>query len=697
MASATSSSDFVIGKLLGEGAFGKVFLCHEKTDKSRKYAMKVIDLSKSPPEERDSAVREAKLLQQLKHEHIVAYVSSFRERASLCIVTEYCDSGDLSDALEKQRGRALPEDQIVNWFGQICRALKYLHIRNILHRDIKTQNVFLTGPKKDAKLGDLGIAKVLDRRQSKAVTMCGTPSYMSPEIFQGKPYDTKSDIWSMGVVVYEMTTLEKPFDANFMQQLIFQIVHGKLPPMPKDKYSKQLCSLLEKMLCKDPSTRPSADDILKNPSFITFKQNKTRKHKTKYYETQTGNTDAKIKYQFSTNEGLVIKLYKKHIARLDVDAIVNAANHRLANVGGVADVIAKAAGHKMAQECNHIITQQGQILDGDNVVTSAGNLPYKAVIHAVGPRWHEHKNKAECLKILKFTIINILDTARSNNFKCVAMPPISSGVCGVPKSMCAAMYLRGISEFSKQGQLGSMKEFHIIDIHDDILDMTNDWYSKLQKNPRCLDVDAVLSGSDGVNILRNYRGKTDIHIYTKDILKIRGIDVIVVSEDSFVKGEGGLSRTLLTAGCDQYRQEHRQLQPQSNNSTTGLSRTVVFMTTGGHKLPFKHVVHAVLRREKGDTEDQYQTVLWSTIDNVLSTVNTMKTANDVTLAIPMIGLGAKPSDEIMKKCCWTLKESITKFLEIWPSIHISEIHLVNNFDTTTRVLQQMFHNTKSSR
>lgn len=159
--------------------------------------------------------------------------------------------------------------------------------------------------------------------------------------------------------------------------------------------------------------------------FFTFLQ--TRKHKTKYYETQTGNNDAKIKYQISTDEGLVIKLYKKHIARLNVDAIVNAANHRLANVGGVADVIAKAAGHKMAQECNHIITQEGQILDGYNVVTSAGNLPYQAVIHAVGPRWHEYKNKADCLKILKVTIINILETARSKHFKCVAMPPISSG------------------------------------------------------------------------------------------------------------------------------------------------------------------------------------------------------------------------------------------------------------------------------
>ncbi|XP_071124258.1 serine/threonine-protein kinase Nek3-like [Mytilus edulis] len=122
---------------------------------------------------------------------------------------------------------------------------------------------------------DLPFHKVLERPNAKAVTFCGSPYYMSPEIFACKPYDTKSDIWAMGVVIYEMSTLERPFDAMLMQQLVFKIVHGELPPMPKDKYSAQFCSLLEKMMCKDSKTRPSADDILSDSLFTTFKKPKT--------------------------------------------------------------------------------------------------------------------------------------------------------------------------------------------------------------------------------------------------------------------------------------------------------------------------------------------------------------------------------------------------------------------------------------
>ncbi|XP_071170069.1 serine/threonine-protein kinase Nek5-like [Mytilus edulis] len=275
MAAAASPIEFELEKTLGEGAFGKVFLCCDKTDKTRKYAMKVIDLSKSPQEEREAAEREARLLSDFKHDNIIAYIDSFQEKGALCIVTEFCDGGDLSEYIEKRSGRPFNEDQIVNWFRQICSGLQYLHARNCLHRDIKTQNVFLTGPKKTAKLGDLGLAKVLERPNAKAVTFCGSPYYMSPEIFACKPYDSKSDIWALGVIIYEMSTLERPFDAMLMQQLVFKIVHGELPPMPKDKYSAQFCSLLEKMMCKDSKTRPSADDILSDSLFTTFKKPKT--------------------------------------------------------------------------------------------------------------------------------------------------------------------------------------------------------------------------------------------------------------------------------------------------------------------------------------------------------------------------------------------------------------------------------------
>lgn len=272
MAAAAGPIEFELEKTLGEGAFGKVFLCCDKLDKAKKYAMKVIDLSKSPADEREAAEREARLLSDFRHENIIAYIDSFQERGALCIVTEFCDGGDLSELIEKRSGNPFSEDRIVTWFRQICSGLQYLHGRNVLHRDIKTQNVFLTGKEQIAKLGDLGLAKVLERPTAKAVTFCGSPYYMSPEIFACKPYDTKSDIWAMGVCIYEMSTLERPFDAMLMQQLVFKIVHGELPPMPKEKYSAQFCKVLEKMLCKDSKARPTADDLLADTLFKTAKK-----------------------------------------------------------------------------------------------------------------------------------------------------------------------------------------------------------------------------------------------------------------------------------------------------------------------------------------------------------------------------------------------------------------------------------------
>ena len=139
-------------------------------------------------------------------------------------------------------------------------------------------------------------------------------------------------------------------------------------------------------------------------------------------------TQMDMKYEFDTKDGLHVKLYRKAITKLNVDAIVNAANDELANIGGVAEVIEKAAGPQMKRDCKDIIWTHGKIQEGNNVTTSAGNLNYKAVIHAVGPRWYDHQDKSQCLNILKDTIINILITACRHGYKSVAMPPISSGL-----------------------------------------------------------------------------------------------------------------------------------------------------------------------------------------------------------------------------------------------------------------------------
>ncbi|XP_060565585.1 serine/threonine-protein kinase Nek1-like [Ruditapes philippinarum] len=258
-----SSDEFVLEKTLGEGAFGKVYLV--KGQDAKQYAMKIIDLRTSPEEEKELAVKEANLLKELNHPNVLQYTDSFESDGALCIVTEFCSNGDLSEFLEKRKGKKLEEDQLREWFRQITCALQYLHRKTIIHRDVKTPNVFLS-MSWEVKLGDMGLAKVLERPNAKAVTFCGSPYYMSPEIFSCKPYDSKSDIWALGVIVYEMATLERPFDAMLMHQLVFKIVHGGLPNMPTG-YKGELTDLLKQIMQKEPEKRPSADDILQHDYF----------------------------------------------------------------------------------------------------------------------------------------------------------------------------------------------------------------------------------------------------------------------------------------------------------------------------------------------------------------------------------------------------------------------------------------------
>lgn len=118
---------------------------------------------------------------------------------------EHADGGDLQTKIKKvkEENSYLTEDQVLNYFTQICLAIKHLHDRKILHRDLKSQNIFLT-KSGIVKLGDFGIAKVLSHTKENVQTIVGTPYYLSPEIVENKPYNYKSDIWSLGILLYEM-------------------------------------------------------------------------------------------------------------------------------------------------------------------------------------------------------------------------------------------------------------------------------------------------------------------------------------------------------------------------------------------------------------------------------------------------------------------------------------------------------------
>ncbi|NXO36540.1 NEK4 kinase, partial [Locustella ochotensis] len=228
------------------------------------YVIKKLNLRSASSRERRAAEQEAQLLSQLRHPNIVTYRESWQgDDGHLYIVMGFCEGGDLYHKLKEQKGKLLPENQVVEWFVQIAMALQYLHEKHILHRDLKTQNIFLTRTN-IIKVGDLGIARVLENQYDMASTLIGTPYYMSPELFSNKPYNYKSDVWALGCCVYEMATLKHAFNAKDMNSLAYRIIEGKLPPMPKD-YSPQLVEIIQTMLSKKPEERPSVKSILRQP------------------------------------------------------------------------------------------------------------------------------------------------------------------------------------------------------------------------------------------------------------------------------------------------------------------------------------------------------------------------------------------------------------------------------------------------
>ena len=183
--------------------------------------IKQIDIGEMTEEERKETLREAKILEVLNHPNITRFREVYKtKKGKLCIVMDYCDGGDLQTKVKNQAkikdasGKVVyfSENEVLNWFTQICLALKHVHDKKILHRDLKSQNLFLT-KRGILKLGDFGIARVLSNTKSKAKTVVGTPYYLSPEISRSESYNFKSDIWSLGVLLYEMAALQPPFNA----------------------------------------------------------------------------------------------------------------------------------------------------------------------------------------------------------------------------------------------------------------------------------------------------------------------------------------------------------------------------------------------------------------------------------------------------------------------------------------------------
>mmetsp|Transcript_37050 Transcript_37050/g.105925 ORF Transcript_37050/g.105925 Transcript_37050/m.105925 type:complete len:446 (-) Transcript_37050:167-1504(-) len=256
-------------RIVGKGSFGCCWLVENEA--SEQCILKQVDVSKMSTKQTEEAANEVKVLAKLRHPFIINYRESYLVDGLLCIITDYAEKGDLHRVIHRQKrgGRLLEEATVLRWFAQTSLALKHVHDRHIVHRDLKTQNIFLAGPGQgNVKVGDFGIARVLEHTQDCAKTAIGTPYYLSPEICQERPYNHKSDVWSLGCVLHELATLQHAFDADSMRGLVMKILRGEPPQVPAS-FSSELGALARELLTKDPCSRPSVDEVLRKPVMRT--------------------------------------------------------------------------------------------------------------------------------------------------------------------------------------------------------------------------------------------------------------------------------------------------------------------------------------------------------------------------------------------------------------------------------------------
>ena len=256
-------NNFELISKLGEGSYSTVYKVRRKAD-LKMYALKKVKLKNLSEKEKQNALNEIRILASIKSDHIIAYKEAFIEEKEkiLCLVTEFANKGDLFQKITyfKQMQKSFEEKDIWNIFIQILKGLKCLHDHNILHRDLKSANIFLFNNNL-AKIGDLNVSKVT--KNGIGHTQTGTPYYASPEVWNDESYTNKSDIWSLGCVLYEMICLTPPFKAESMDRLYHKIIKGKYNKIP-EKYSKELNEILKLLFNVNPKERPSCDELLKN-------------------------------------------------------------------------------------------------------------------------------------------------------------------------------------------------------------------------------------------------------------------------------------------------------------------------------------------------------------------------------------------------------------------------------------------------
>jgi len=230
----------------------------------RVVAVKKVQIFGMDSEGRKECVNEARILQALpEHPNIIRYLDSYIHDNDLFLVLELAESGDLCKLLDEARKakQTFIEADIWFYFIQICDALRLMHSCRVMHRDIKPSNIFLSGGR-IVKVGDLGLGRYLSSKTNQIFSMVGTPFYMSPEAISNTGYNLKSDIWSLGCLLYELAALQSPFySVNLNYYNLGSCIQSAQYPPLSVQYSQTLRDLVTWMIQPKPDDRPDINNV----------------------------------------------------------------------------------------------------------------------------------------------------------------------------------------------------------------------------------------------------------------------------------------------------------------------------------------------------------------------------------------------------------------------------------------------------
>ena len=339
----TRLDDYEILQQLGKGGYG--FVAKVKSKKNHKiYALKMIDFDKAKdPSAKQFALSEIYLIQRLNSPHIIKYYHNFMDNNKMYIIMDFMNNGDLAGYIKAymEMNKPIPQDQILELFYQCASALCYCHKSNIIHRDIKPQNLFMTETK-DIKIGDFGISTARDNKQANSITI-GTQRYMAPEMFGNQVYDAKIDVYALGCTFHLMCYFALPRDIIVYTDGFG--AHATIADVPQNNfknlnfYSKEIYMLIQRMIERDVNKRPKSEDVLNEIKKLYNMKNKQNGSIACAYNSL---------YSFQNLTFFLEKQRSNLSQQLALKPIVNSFLYFLANItninqeeilGGVRDIL----------------------------------------------------------------------------------------------------------------------------------------------------------------------------------------------------------------------------------------------------------------------------------------------------------------------------------------------------------------------